>query len=242
MLNDVMCIVWKEWREQLGGRGLRGQAGALLNLAVFGVLMPLQLGRSWVESPMLLLVWAWVPMFMVTTVIADAMAGERERHTLETLLATRLPDRAILFGKMAAAIAYAGAITVGCVVLSGITFAVTNRLPPLTAGTMLVIGVVLVVGLAIALFVASIGTFMSLCAPTVRQATQWVSGSVILLLLGPVVLLRQGLPSPMRELLFRYPVLLPLLPVAGFAALVLLDVAAIRLLIGRFRRARLIAS
>jgi ABC-type Na+ efflux pump permease subunit len=34
--------------------------------------------------------------------ITDSIAGERERQTLETLLASRLPDRAILLGKVAA--------------------------------------------------------------------------------------------------------------------------------------------
>ena len=72
-------------------------------IAVFGVFLPLQNGASWVTSPITMVYWAWMPLMLVTGVIADSFAGERERHTLETLLASRLPDRAILLGKVAAA-------------------------------------------------------------------------------------------------------------------------------------------
>ena len=44
---------------------------------------------------------------MVSSLVADSFAGERERHTLETLLASRLPDRAILAGKLLVPVAVA---------------------------------------------------------------------------------------------------------------------------------------
>ena len=44
---------------------------------------------------------------MIISFIGDAIAGERERHTLETLLASRMPDRAILLGKVIAIVLYA---------------------------------------------------------------------------------------------------------------------------------------
>jgi ABC-2 type transport system permease protein len=40
------------------------------------------------------------PAVLVGVLIPDSFAGERERHTLGTLLASRLPDQAILLGKM----------------------------------------------------------------------------------------------------------------------------------------------
>ncbi len=168
----AMAIVWKEWREQFGGRGLRGKMGLLLTVVVFGVVMPLQFGRAWTESPALLLVWSWVPMFMVSTVIADAVAGERERRTLETLLASPLSDRAILFGKMAAAIGYAGGVTLASVVLSMIALGIARRRPAPVQASLSVIAVLLGIGLAAAVLVAAIGTLISLRAATVRQAAQ----------------------------------------------------------------------
>src|SRR5688500_3397695 len=118
---DAFSIVWQEWREVMGQRGLRGKSGILLNIGVFGGVLPLQFGPEWVTRPGSAIVWSWVPMYLVMTVITDAFAGERERHTLETLLATRLSDHAILFGKIIAAIAYAGAITFAALILGVIT-------------------------------------------------------------------------------------------------------------------------
>ena len=34
--------------------------------------------------------WMWFSLLLVINVVADSFAGERERHTLETLLASRL--------------------------------------------------------------------------------------------------------------------------------------------------------
>lgn len=107
-MADVLAVASKEWRELLGPRGFRGKSGIALILVAFGIILPLQTGRAWITAPSVVIAWSWVPMFLVSTVIADAIAGERERHTLETLLATRLSDNAILFGKIAAAIGYAG--------------------------------------------------------------------------------------------------------------------------------------
>ena len=111
MMADIGTVLWKEWREILSWGGSRGKAGVLIFIGVFGILMPLEMGPAWVESPALLAYWAWVPMLLVISVIADTFAGERERHTLETLLASRLPDRAILLGKVAAAVGYGAGVT-----------------------------------------------------------------------------------------------------------------------------------
>src|SRR5438552_19092990 len=48
-----------------------------------------------------------IPFFVIITFIGDAIAGERERHTLETLLASRISDRAILLGKVIVTVGYA---------------------------------------------------------------------------------------------------------------------------------------
>jgi ABC-2 type transport system permease protein len=108
MINDITTIIWKEIKEiflqRPNFRG--GWAGLLVLLAVFGIFIPLQSGPAWVSSPANLAIWSWVPYLLVSGVVADSFAGERERHTLETLLASRLSDRAILFGKIGAALVY----------------------------------------------------------------------------------------------------------------------------------------
>lgn len=240
-MPDAMAIVWKEWREQFGGRGLRGKTGILLTVVVFGVVMPLQLGRAWTESPALLLVWSWVPMFMVSTVIADAVAGERERHTLETLLASPLSDRAIVFGKMAAAVGYAGGVTLASVVLSAITVAIARGRPASVLSSLPVTAVILGFGLAAAVLVAAIGTLISLRAATVRQATQLLNGAIMAVVLGPVVLLR-ALPPSIKASLAANPAWLATLPIVALFALVALDAGAVALLVARFQRSRLVAG
>jgi ABC-2 type transport system permease protein len=241
MLSDIRCVVWKEWREQLSNRGLRGLGGVALNLVVFGIVLPLQLGGTWVKSPALILVWAWVPMFLVSAVISDAFAGERERHTLETLLATRLPDRAIVLGKIAAAISYAGAVTLGCIILSTVTFAARHELPEFSATLMVALLAVIVAGLGVSILVAALGTMISLRSSTVRHATQALTGAVMVLMLGPVVLLRMA-PSSAKAVLLAYPGLLPLVPLAFVLLLAAADTGLVALVLSRFRRSRLMSA
>lgn len=104
MIADFMTVMWKERKEVLEQGGARGRMGLVIIVGAFGVFLPLQMGRARVESPVALVYWAWVPLFLVISVVADSFAGERERHTLESLLAARLSDRTILFGKAGAAI------------------------------------------------------------------------------------------------------------------------------------------
>ena len=106
MNADLGAVFWKEWKEILlqrtaGGGGLR----PLLVVAVIGVLLPYQMGPERYFGIRPILILTLVALASISAVVADAFAGERERHTLETLLASRLPDSAILFGKMVACLA-----------------------------------------------------------------------------------------------------------------------------------------
>ncbi|NMB88377.1 MAG: ABC-2 type transporter, partial [Chloroflexi bacterium] len=108
MFTDIVTIIHKEWKEIFIQRGSArsGWASVLVILGVVGVLMPLQSGREWLENPLLTVVWSWLPIFLTIHMVTDAIAGERERHTLETLLASRLSDLAIILGKLGAAVLY----------------------------------------------------------------------------------------------------------------------------------------
>src|SRR5207247_1194445 len=93
---------------------------------VLGIFVPLRMSPERYFNPFQLLIYAFFSAVVITTVIADSFAGERERHTLETLLASRLSDRAILFGKIAASIAYGWVIAMLCVLAGTITVNVAN--------------------------------------------------------------------------------------------------------------------
>lgn len=104
MIRDTLTVIWKEVNEflLLSNRPMR--SGWLLLIGVIGFLvaMPALGDESWLTASLTL--WLGFPPLFVTLFIPDSFAGERERHTLETLLATRLPDRAIFFGKYLAPI------------------------------------------------------------------------------------------------------------------------------------------
>ena len=94
MLTDISIVVWKEWKELLQFQsGKRSSlTGLIIMVLIFGIFMPIQWGSIWLETAAPLSFSVIIPLLFVGTMIADSIAGERERHTLETLLASRLPD------------------------------------------------------------------------------------------------------------------------------------------------------
>ncbi|MFN8573365.1 MAG: ABC transporter permease [Gemmatimonadaceae bacterium] len=243
MITDILTIVWKEWREfkdQLF-KLKRGGLSALIVVLMLGIVTPLQMGPSWISSPLMLAYWPILAGSMVSTLIADAIAGERERHTLETLLATRLPDSAILIGKVLAAVLYGYVfalmnITVGWIVLN-VRYRENGLLwiPAAHFGALLVL-----IGLN-CLFLSGVGVFVSLRASSVRQAQQAFGVIMLILFLGPALAI-QAMPGERRlELLTRLTIIgidpIVRWVVIGLAvAAVLVNAAALL----RFRRGRLV--
>ena len=241
-MTDIWTVMWKEWQELLQGSD-RGRLGLLLFLGVFGAFMPLQMRRAWIESPVTLAAAVWVSLFLVTTVVADAFAGERERHTLETLLASRLPDRAILLGKVGAAVTYGWGVTLIGLLISLVTVNVVHRgsgllLFPTTVGLGAVILSLLSTGLA-----AEVGVLVSLRAFSVRQAQQTMSVTLMAFIFA-LGFGAQALPEAWRErltqILARMDATQAL--VVSAVVLVLLDMGLLAAAMRRFRRGRLIAG
>jgi ABC-2 type transport system permease protein len=242
MISDIWTIAKKEMKELLTQRGRfrGGGLGMLFFLAVFGIVMPLQAGKAWVDSPIVLAYWAWVPFLLVTSVIADAFAGERERHTLETLLASRLSDRAILLGKITTGILYGWGLTLICMLLSLVTVnAIHGRNGLLLFPAGIAAGAV---GLSFLLsfFAAALGALVSLRANSARQAQQTMSVAVYVILI-PLLLLPM-LPQSMRTALVGIAQgANPAAILSGMVGLLALaDLALLGLSMARFKRARLI--
>ena len=186
-LADIFTVTRKEWlefRDQLL-RLRRGGMSAVVVLLMLGIVTPLQMGPLWLQSPLMLAYWPLLSSGMVSTLIADAFAGERERHTLETLLATRLSDTSILLGKVLAAILYGLLFTAANILVGVVTLSIAHKgiqAPQAThAGYML-----LLVTLACSTL-AGIGVFISLRAATVRQAQQTLGIIMMVLFIGPVL-------------------------------------------------------
>ena len=246
---DWLCDTWtvthKELRELVAAIAANAVTrAALAALAViFGIALPWWLGHQWLDGPLTLIVWLILPVPLVIAAIAESIAGERERHTLEPLLATRLPVRAILTGKILAAAIFGWLVSL-VIMLVGLTVVnLADRGDVLRLYSPGLGSAILWFGLLATLFTACVGVTVSLHATTVRRAC--VAMSVLLVLLifaiaaGAAVVLHlepSFTPQP--------PFTLPTVPASTTGALLLLlaDIGLFILAGRQFRRARLLAD
>jgi len=246
MIADILTVMWKERKGQLRYRGSRTRAmlGFLIPMAMLGIYLPLQIGRALVEGPWSLLASVFIPMMLVGTMIPESFAGERERHTLETLLASRLPDRAILLGKVAVAVGYAWGMTLMLLLVSLVMVNVIHwdGQVLLYTPTMALANVAL--SLLLASLVAGLGILISLRAATVQEAQQTLMTAtlfpLVLLQMIPLLLLNvvpDGRARLKELVLAANPAQILLIVMA---VLVVLDVGLLVAAMARFQRARLI--
>ncbi len=242
MITDILTVAGKELREILtfGDARGRGKFSLLILIGVFGVFFPLQSGREWVSSPLSIMVWGWMPFLWVSGIVADLFAGERERHTLEALLATRLSDQSILFGKLLAALTYGFSLTWLVLLSSIVTINVVHGkngllFYPLETTIGALVFSILVSGLS-----GSIGVLVSLRAGSVRQAQQAMSAGMLILFL-PFMLLQFIPPSWLAAAGNMLENIQPVQVAVGLAA-VLVVVEAILITIAKrlFQRSKLI--
>jgi ABC-2 type transport system permease protein len=245
MIGDIGTVLWKEWKEILLFRARAGRVGnvvsLLMLLGVFGVYLPLITGPQWVSSPLVLAAWAWVPYLLIVGVIADAFAGERERHTLETLLATRLSDRAILLGKIGAAVGYGWGVALASLLLGLISLNIAfagNGLLVYPAATL---AAILTLSLLVSILAASLGVLVSIRAASLQQAQQRLSLSSMLLFLVPVFAMQL---APRAWVAAAATAVegsnLPGLFLAVGTGLLLLDAGLVAGCLARFQRTRMI--
>lgn len=243
MMRDIWTVVWKEWqefRDQLLSLR-RGGLSALILALILGVVAPVELGSEWVESKLIVGYWPFLAATMVSSLIADSVAGERERHTLETLLASRLSDSSILIGKIIAAVIYGVGFAVVNIVIGLIAVNVVNRDGGLLlfAPQRLIATIVLTV--LASLLMAGIGVFISLRASTVKQAQQAFGIAIIVLTMGPVLLFNALSYDTRERLIARLASVgetrIELYTVAGLAVV---SVFVIGAALARFKRGKLV--
>lgn len=243
-MTDILTIVAKELKEFWKARGsLRARILSFLPLLViFGIYFPLQQREMWVEAPFVPgLYFMWLPFVLAGGTTADSFAGERERHTLETLLATRLSDRDIFLGKVLAVVAYSLAVTWAAAGLAWITLNVTRKGGPFFWYTAAGLALIVVGGLLIALLVTAIGVLASLRAASVRAAAQWFSIMTLVVFIGGPLIL-QALPASVQQAIVGALETANLTAVGIALALgvLALDIVLLAIGIARFQRTRLI--
>lgn len=242
MLADLYTVIWKETKLLLGGSGGRGRYLPLVLVGLLGIVLPLRAGALWVGQPIGLGIPLMIPLILVASWAADTFAGERERHTLETLLATRLSDRAILFGKIVTVTAYAWIVGIASMVLGLVTVNLTHP-----SGHLLIYPANLMLGsvifsLLIAILAAAAGVLVSLRAASVRQVQQVITIGILLVVWVPILVI--GMLSGSTSLSSLGSSLesanLATLAVVAAVVILALDAILLGLAVARFQRAKLI--
>jgi ABC-2 type transport system permease protein len=182
-MNDLRTMIWKEWKDFLLSGGHSDLLGPLLILGILGIVLPLSFRLSWINldpAPVLIILYA--PFMFVTSFIGDAIAGERERHTLETLLASRISDQAILLGKVLVVVGFTWGMTLFCLLVGAIVVNWSQGQGQwVFYAPINLFLVVLVMSLLTILLAASGGVLISLKSATARQAAQtMVLGEILL--------------------------------------------------------------
>ena len=111
-MRDAVAIIRKELTEL--STDWQSFYGTFVQTTVVvllcGVFVPARSSSVWTQPTDLVMLYAIFPSIVAALFAADSFAGERERNTLETLLATPVSDRAIYLGKVLAALG----ISVSC--------------------------------------------------------------------------------------------------------------------------------
>jgi len=237
-MSDLLTMMWKEAKDLLFQGGWRAWIRPILLVGILGVYLPLQFGSGWLAlSPIEIFVILWIPFSIIISFIGDAIAGERERHTLETLLASRISDRAILLGKIIVTVGYAWGMALVSLLLGLVLVNLVSG--PWSWAFYHPVDVfleVLALSLLCCVLGVSAGVLISLRSATVRQAQQILSVGTLVLIFGGVLALRALPANFISSLSYSQVVLL------FIAVIAVLDAILLGLSLLSFQRSRLILS
>lgn len=214
MFAEMKVVVWKEMLTFSRQHGSRSKLllTLLTPVAVLGVYLPMQSGgrltgvggEGWLNGPLSASTLA-VAVVIVSLIIPDAFAGERERHTLETLLASPLSDRSLLLGKIGFAAVAAWLTTVAVLLIALVAVNLRHGQGEILLYAPVVIVTDVVLSLLLSVGVAAVGTVVSLRSPTAQVAQQSLMalGLLPLLVIGMIPPLLRNLRPDWLEALAR---------------------------------------
>jgi ABC-2 type transport system permease protein len=244
MNTDMMTMIWKESKGLLKQGKSRSKAiwTLLTPVFMFGIILPIQFREEWLDMGWSLAIALFTPLILIAPSICESFAGERERHTLDTLLASRLPDRSILFGKMIVPIVYGWGMTILLLVMSLVIVNVFMWDGKFHNYKMNILLADFALSVLFSGLIVNLGTLSSLRSATVQSAQQALMMMFVIPFFGiqaVIFLLPTFLPmESIREFLSRFNYDQILLVFLG-----ILLVANIGLLLAnmaRFKRSRLI--
>jgi ABC-2 type transport system permease protein len=239
VIADILTVIWKERKGLFLGGGSRSRI--ITPVLIIGIVLPIMQKEDWFTTAFSLVIAILIPFILIAMIIPESFAGERERHTLETLLASRLPDYAILFGKLGLAIAFGWVATL-------IVLAVSVVIANIVIGdgqirffpSMLTFADV-VISLLFAILVAMLGVLISLRSRTVQAAQQMLFTAVMILQVVPFLLMTvvpDG-PAVLRQILNTDFAQVTIVLILFFG---IVNVGLVVAALARFQRARLILS
>jgi ABC-type multidrug transport system permease subunit len=240
-MRGVDAMAWKEWRSLATARNRTQLVLPLAALAFLPIWAPLEMGSAWLRDPILPTVFVIATSLLVVgLIVPDAIAGERERRTLATLLAGPLSDGAILSGKLLVPVLVNEVVIV---VMLAVSVLVAN-IAHWTGGVELfpiamIIGMC-ALGLVLGLFTAALGVLVSLRAATVQSAQQVLVAALMtpFLVGGVAFTLAATGGGPPPDWLVRGDVVIVILVACTVLAVV--DAVLLWIVRLRFHRSRLI--
>jgi ABC-2 type transport system permease protein len=237
-MKDISTMIVKETKELVSQGGRTGCLSLLVFLALGGVVYPLISWSSWVRLgdlaiPLIL----FLTFQQVVAIAADSFVGERERHTLETLLASRMPDRAILLGKIGALVGYGLGINLSLLLLGWLAITIVHWQERLVFYPLDLLLLTLGLGLVVIILAASAGVLVSLRSATARQAQQILSVGGLVVTFGVTF----GLLELTSSLLPSLGIVLSLAQLLALllGLLTVIDIIVLTLALVRFQRSRL---
>lgn len=238
MMDDIFTVMWKERKGLFRHRGSRTRALlTLLSPLFLAIYVPWDAGLHWLEGFPSLLISVVVPIVLVGITIPDSFAGERERHTLSTLLASRLPDRAILFGKICVAVGYACGVTLLVLLVGMLVANAAHWQGRVLLYRPIVFLVDLVMAILLSLLVSSVGILISLRSATTQEAAQTLMAIFLvppMFLTVPLIMFRDQTRRILAALDFMQALYIAL------GVLLLLALGFLVVAMRRFRRSRLL--
>jgi len=240
MLDDILTVAWKERKSQFRVRGSRMRHAMMLaSPLLLATVFPITWGPDWLAQVPPLVVAVLTSVILVATMVPESIAGERERHTLETLLASRLPDRAILLGKLLVPLVVGWGLATLANLWSAVVVNIAHWEGQILFFTLPIALGSLALSFLMALLTAGAGVLVSLRAATAQEATQML---IFGILIPPMLL--QVIPLLFRDQMKQFldTVNGPQLLLIVLAVLIVLDVVVLLAAVTRFQRPRLIAT
>lgn len=236
MSAGLTAVIWKEWRELRQFLRDRSTIFSLVMIAVPFVLMDILSPEDWREPTSFVAPFTVLTLILCLVSVTDAFAGERERLTLEALLATPLRSADIVLGKLVVILLFAAgtALTVLSAGQVIVAFSIDGNyhfisLMPLLAG--------IISGMVVAVFFISVGMVVSLKSSTVRRAEMKLTAIVFVIL---AVLMNAPYLFPRGAVLSFLDQLAALPDIIKFAGVVgvfgLADIVSLVWIVRQFRR------